>query len=180
MKRLRKYLIKDLLPNPERYNAVDRTYIEQTNILFTEGIKFILCHEVAHAKKHLDNLPDQDCPSCFQEMEYDADNEAIDNILHGANGNEFILELGVVIGILSMIFFRSTTSGTKHPNVEDRLTNALNRMKANEDSIVWAFACIGLELWDEQFDLKFDWKAKGTITFRDLYFSIVEQIKSKC
>ncbi|WP_142683552.1 phage exclusion protein Lit family protein [Chitinophaga polysaccharea] len=170
---------KDLLPNPERYNAADRNYIEQTNILFTEGIKFILCHEVAHAKKHLDNLPDEDCPSCFQEMEYDADNEAIDNILQGANGNKFILELGVVIGILSMIFFRSTTNGTKHPNIEDRLTNALNRMKVNEDSIAWAFACIGLELWDEQFDLKFDWKAKGTITFKDLYFSVIGQIKSK-
>jgi len=170
---------KDELPNPERYPAAERDYIEQSNIFFTEGMKFILCHELAHAKKHLDELPDDSCISCFQEMEYDADNEAIDNILLGAGQErKFIAEVGIVLGILSMIFFRSTTTGTKHPNVEDRVTNALQRMGAVEDSIAWAFACVGLELWDEQFDLKFDWKAKGTITFRDLYFNIIEQIKS--
>lgn len=181
-----KYLIrhfdkwdKNELPNPERYAATDRDYIEQSNIFYTEGMKFILCHELAHAKKHLDNLPEESCVTCFQEMEYDADNEAIDNILLGAGQDrKFIAEIGIVLGILSMIFFRSTTTGIKHPNVEDRLTNALHRMKAGEDSIAWAFACIGLELWDEQFDLKFDWKAKSQMTFQGLYFDIIEQIKA--
>lgn len=171
---------KDELPNPERYSAANRDYIEQSNIFFTEGMKFILCHELAHAKKHLDSLPDGSCISCFQEMEYEADNEAIDNILLGAGKEgKFIAEIGIIFGILSMIFFRSTTTGIKHPNVEDRLTNALIRMNAGEDSIAWAFACVGLELWDEQFDLKFDWAAKGKITFKALYFSIIDQMKSK-
>jgi len=182
-----KYLIryfdrwnKDELPNPEIYPATERDYIEQTNIFYSEGMKFILCHELAHAKKHLDNLPDESCQSCFQEMEYEADNEAIDNILLGSGGErKFIAEVGVVMGILSMIFFRSTTTGKKHPNVEDRLTNALERMQAPEDSVAWAFACVGLELWDEQFELNFDWKNKGNITYKELYFEIVNQLKAK-
>ena len=74
--------------------------------------------------------------------------------------SKFIAEVGIVMGILSMIFFRSNTTGKKHPNVEDRLTNALERMHASEDSFAWAFACVGLELWDEQFELHLDWKSK--------------------
>jgi hypothetical protein len=171
---------KDSLPNPERYPASERNYIEQTNVFFTEGIKFILCHELAHAKKHLDNLPDESCESCFTAMEYEADNEAIDTILKGATRhNKFVLEIGIILGILSMLFFRSTTAGTKHPNVEDRITNALERMGAEPDSQAWAFACVGLELWDEQFEQFFDWTAKGTKSYKELYFIIVEQIKSR-
>jgi Peptidase U49 len=171
---------KDTMPNPEKYPAAERDYIEQTNVFFTESIKFILCHELAHAKKHLDNLPDEACESCFSEMEYDADNDAIDTILKGATkNNRFVLEIGVVLGILSMLFFRSITSGQKHPNVEDRVTKALEKMDAASDSMAWAFACIGLELWDEQFEHFFDWKGKSADNYKDLYFSIVEQIKSK-
>ena len=83
-----KFLIKnfdkwdlDDLPNPEKYPVSNRDYIEQSNMFYTEGMKFILCHEIVHAKKHLDNLPAESCPTCFQEMEFEADNEAIDNIL---------------------------------------------------------------------------------------------------
>lgn len=182
-----KYLIKyfapwdkENSPNPEKYSAEERIYIEQTNLFYTESMKFILCHELAHAKKHLDNLPDQDCANCFQDMEFEADNEAIDNMLKGANyDNNFLIEIGITLGLLSMIFFRSTTTGVKHPNVEDRLTNALYRMAASDDSIAWAFACIGLELWDEQFELFLNWKQKGKITYKELYFDIVKQIKEK-
>lgn len=171
---------KDDLPNPEKYPAADRDYIEQTNIFFSEGMKFILCHELVHAKKHLGKLPEESCQECFQDMEFDADNEAIDNILLGAGEHgKFIAEVGITLGILSMIFFRSTTTGKKHPNVEDRLTNALQRMQASEDSFAWAFACVGLELWDEQFELNFDWNSKGKITYKELYFEIVTQLKAK-
>jgi hypothetical protein len=171
---------KDALPNPEKYAASERDYIEQTNVFFTESIKFILCHELAHAKKHLDNLPDEACESCFLEMEAEADNYAIDTILKGATKqNRFVLEIGIVLGILSMLFFRSVTSGKKHPNVEDRITNALERMGAVPDSAAWAFACVGLELWDEQFEHYFDWTQKDRISYKELYYKIVEQIKEK-
>lgn len=170
---------KDLLPNPERYQAEERNYVEQSSMFFTESIKFILCHEFAHAKKHMDNLPDESCNSCFQEIENEADNIAIDNIMQGDILREkIIVEVGIVLGILSMIFFRSTTTGIKHPNVEDRLTNALIRMGALPNSDVWAIACIGLELWDKQFNLSLDWTQSGQ-NYKDLYYSIIEQIKSR-
>lgn len=171
---------KDELPNPERYDAKERDYIEQTSVFFTESMKFILCHELAHAKKHLDNLPDEQCQSCFLQMEYEADNEGIDTILKGATkDNKFVLEIGIVLGILSMLFFRSATGGEKHPNVEDRITNALERMQVEPDSMSWAFACVGLELWDGQFELYFDWKGKGQITYKELYYDIIRQIKER-
>ncbi|MDP1972461.1 MAG: phage exclusion protein Lit family protein, partial [Sediminibacterium sp.] len=170
---------KDELPNPEKYSATERDYIEQTNIFYTEGMKFILCHELAHAKKHLDNLPDEACQSCFQEIEIEADKEAIENIMLGSGQErKIIAEVGIVMGILSMIFFRSTTTGKKHPNVEDRLTIALEIMQTRDDSYAWAFACVGLELWDTQFELNFNWNNKGKVTYKELYYEIVNQIKA--
>lgn len=171
---------KDALPNPERYPAENRDYVEQTNLFFSYSIVFILCHEVKHAESHLDQLPDESCYECFHEMEYEADDAAIDVILQDAPADKiFLLEIGIVLGILSMLFFRSTTTGIKHPNVEDRLTNALERMKADSESVAWAFACVGIKLWDEQFNHGFDWNAMGKITFKELYYDVISQMKKR-
>lgn len=45
---------KTELPNPEKYMAEKRDYVEQTNILYTEGMKFIMLHEYVHAKNMLE------------------------------------------------------------------------------------------------------------------------------
>ncbi|WP_217607209.1 hypothetical protein [Chitinophaga sp. GbtcB8] len=171
---------KDEMPNPERYNASNRDYIEQTNVFFTEGMKFILCHEYIHAKKHLDNLPESSCDDCFKDMEVEADNEAIDLLLKGTSpSNRFVIDIGVVLGVVSMFFFSATTTGRKHPNAEERLTNALERLAISDDSHAWAFACVGLELWDEQFSLELNWKGKGSVSYKALYYDIMSQIKQK-
>lgn len=171
---------KDELPNPEKYLAENRDYIEQTNIFFTESMKFILCHEFVHAKKHLPDLPDPSCDSCYKDMEYEADNEAIDLLLWGTPPEKrFIVDIGIVLGLLSMFYFDAETSGKKHPNLEDRLTNAIERLQISEKSEVWAFACIGIELWDGQFDQRFNWSGKGNISYREMYHRIVGQIKER-
>jgi len=171
---------KEEMPNPEKYLAERRNYIEQTNIFFTESMKFILCHEFVHAKKHISNLPEAGCDSCYKDMEYEADNEAIDLILWGTPPDRrFIVDIGILFGLLSMFYFDDVTSGKKHPNLEDRLTNAIERLHLSERSEVWAFACVGLELWDNQFDQKFNWSEKGKISYREMYYNIVGQIKKK-
>ena len=64
---------KDEMPNPERLLAEKRTYIEQTNCFYTEAMKFILCHELTHLEKHVDNINEQTTASNYLAFEIEAD-----------------------------------------------------------------------------------------------------------
>jgi hypothetical protein len=86
-----KYLIVDFqvwdknsLPNPEVYQAEKRTYVEHTNMCYTEAVKFILCHEFTHLKFHIEKINDEISDTHFLEFEEEADNNAIDMMKKGA------------------------------------------------------------------------------------------------
>jgi hypothetical protein len=175
---------KNEMPNPELLLAEKRTYIEQTNCFYTEAVKFILCHEFTHLKLHIDQINCETTTSSYLEYEIEADNNAIDKIKAGisyqptplAQANRLAVETGVIIGVLSIFFFKATTDGLKHPNSEDRLTNALERLDLINNPDAWAIACVGLKFWDNQFGHNFEWNDKP-ISFRDQYYQIIEQIK---
>lgn len=178
---------KKNLPNPKMYLAEKRTYVESTNLFYTEAVKFILCHEFTHLKLHVDKI-DADTPdSSFLDFEFEADNSAIDMMVAGkmqgeselAFARNMAIDIGIIYGILAMFFFRATTTGERHPNVEDRLTNALERIKVGQNHYAYGFACVGLQLWDEQFGHNFNWEASALISKREQYFRIIEQIKER-
>jgi hypothetical protein len=172
-------------PNPEKYLAEDRNYIEQTNIYYTAAVKFIFCHEYSHLKfEHLKHIVDETEKSSFCEFEFEADNYAIDSIKKGyfepshfaAEGQILANEIGIILGILAMFYFQATTEGKKHPNSEDRLTNALERLELEEDHPAWGIACIGLKFWDAQFGKKIVWEI-GKKSYLEIYLEVVKQIK---
>ncbi|MFN8301943.1 MAG: phage exclusion protein Lit family protein [Saprospiraceae bacterium] len=171
---------KESLPNPERYpaDASDRIYIEQTMVYYTEAVKFILCHEFTHAQRHIDQFVEGGLvASHFLEFEEEADANAVTLMQMGMvkDFNQEVIEIGIIIAILSMFFFSKTTTGTKHPNHEDRLTATLERLQLKDTHSGWGIACIGLKLWDEQFNQNLDWPSD--LTYRELYYNIVSQIK---
>ena len=171
---------KENLPNPELFLAEKRTYPDQTNLFYTDAIKFILAHEYTHLKSHIDHIDDNTPESYYLEFEYEADNEAIKNSLKGATPMSIYAVCGgIVIGILSMLFFKATTTGEKHPNTEDRLTNALKQLPDVENELTWGMACIGLELWEEQFGLNFDRPANPATTKKELFYHYIDQIKKR-
>ncbi|MCK8495912.1 hypothetical protein M0L20_28860 [Spirosoma sp. RP8] len=177
---------KEHLPNPEVYQAEDRNYVEQTNIYYTEAVKFILCHEFVHVKHHLDFIDNETSDSIFLLYEQEADDNAIDMMKAGMPtpdsptnvGHKLAIELGVIFGILSMFFFKASSQASRHPCTEDRLTNALERLELNKDHVAWGIACVGLRMWDDQFGLHFNWTDEP-LSYRDQYFDIVSQIKSR-
>jgi len=176
---------KTNLPNPETYLSEMRTYVERTSLFYTEAVKFILCHEFTHLKLHVEKMNAETSPSSFLDFEYEADNNVIDMMVRGklqgpsalAFARNMAIDIGIVYGILAMFFFKATTTGTKHPNSEDRLTNALQRSQVDDEHYAWGFACVGLQLWDEQFGHNFQWGPDG-ISKKEQYFRIVEQIKA--
>lgn len=175
---------KDELPNPEIYYAEDRNYVEQTNIFYYEALKFILFHEYTHLIKHIDKIDPYTANSFYFEYEKEADEKAIESIKKGsinapyfvAMGQKLATEIGVVMGILSMFFFKASTTGKKHPNAEDRLTLALESLNPKGDS-VWGIACVGLQLWDKQFNLNFNWQTEN-MSAKEQYYDIIKQIKA--
>lgn len=173
---------KDQLPNPEKYSLEGnrRNYIEQTTTVYTEAIKFILCHEFTHAKNHIDKLDDPNLEaSHFLDFEKEADDYAIDLMKKGMipGLNQEASEMGIVIALLLIFFFRHYTISKKHPNSEDRLTTALEKLNLPDSHVAWGMACIGLKLWDEQFNLNFDWSKE--LPYKELYYKIVQQIKDQ-
>jgi hypothetical protein len=177
---------KDNLPNPEVYLAEKRDYVEQTNVYYTEAVKFILCHEFTHIKYHLEQLDKATTDSHFLQFEIEADNNAIDMMKKGISKIETLLtvahrlaiENGIIFGILSMFFFSASTVAKKHPHTEDRLTNALERLDLIDNPFAWGIACTGLQLWEQQFNLNFEW-SKEPITFKEQYYLIIKQIKER-
>lgn len=176
---------KDDLPNPEKYLAENRNNVEQTNLFYTEAVKFILCHEFTHLKLHSDKITSNTAVSHYLEFEKEADENALKEIKKGINYvnspiyevHRFAVEGGVVIAILSTLFFSAVTEGTKHPNIEDRLTFALEFLELDADHFAWEIACVGIKLWEEQFDLNFNWgetQAYG----KKQYYEIIKQIKT--
>lgn len=181
-----KYLIvhfmpwdKHTLPNPEVYPAENRTYVTQTNMLYTEAMKFILCHEFTHIKLHVDQINETTQDSHYLNFEIEADNNAIELMKKGINSiNQLAVENGIILAILSMFFFNAKTTGVKHPNFEDRLTNALERLDLNGNVHAWGIACMGLQMWDNMFGLNFKW-TEEPISYQEEYYKIVAQIKEQ-
>ncbi len=171
---------KSTLPNPEEYYAEKRDYPEQTNMYFTEALKFILCHEFIHITEHIDiflegELKDEE----ILQMELDADEKAIEIINKGMEpGREFIYECGIIVGILVLFFLSDTTKQHRHPDLEDRLINAFTKLNLGAHHPAWGFACIAFKLWEQQFDFQFVWDEPSN-SDKDLFYKIVEQIKAR-
>ena len=170
---------KDNLPNPERYKAKDRDFIEQTNCFFTEAMKLILCHEYTHAIKHVDEVNKGTYElSHYVDFEREADFNSIDLMKKGISPNkinELAVQIGIILGILSMFYFSAKTNSKKHPNKEERLVNALEQLDLNDDSPCWGISLIGLSMWIEQFKLPY----KLNIELKDkcAFYELIEQIK---
>lgn len=188
-----KYIIRDFktwdkktLPNPEIYLAEKRNYVEMTNLFYTDAVKFILCHEFIHLKLHIEKIEKVMPDSNYLAFEIDADNNAIDIIKNGIPSlntplviaRKLAMENGIIMGILSMFFFSAETAGKRHPNNEDRLTNALEKLNLHDNHEAWGTACIGLQLWDEQFGLGLKWDVHRN-SYKELFYKIIQQIKQR-
>jgi hypothetical protein len=168
----------DNMPNPERYLAENRDYIEQPNMFYAEAIKFILCHEYVHAIRHIDKIKSTNYEhSHYIEFEREADYEAIELMKRGMSAESSVhpVSIGVTLGILSMFFFKATTKALRHPNTEDRLVQALVQLDLDDDSPCWGLALVGLKLWSEQFGLSLHWNP--LVPDKEAFYEVIGQIK---
>ena len=97
--------------------------------------------------------------------------------LEGRNGeNNLSVELGILIGLSSILFFSNKTyGGPHHPDTDKRITRYLEKLKPSNDHSIWGIAALCLRLWDTQFNLNFNWPLQVN-DFKELYYSVLQQI----
>lgn len=171
---------KDNLPNPEFFDeqTEEGGYILRTNDLYVEVLNFILYHETAHAEfEHIKQKNEKELKNQEQKnLEIEADTRAIELIL--SNGrNKNISELAITIGLASMLFFRkSLDGGSKHPNIDTRLENAIRLFSPKEDSSIWTMLALFLKIWDKQFALGLA-EQPAYDTYKELYYDLLSQMQ---
>ncbi len=131
---------------PEDESAI----VHQANALFCYGMCFILYHEVGHLLLwHLNSAPSI-------QQEKDADDFAIEKSLAYQFDIPQKLETaknGMVLALISLCLLDSLAGRDDviHPNTEDRLLNALNKMQLADESITWMIAAYGILIWFNEF-----------------------------
>ena len=140
-----------ILPNPEKYNDDDKNYVEKANGLFVSALLFILTHEYSHhLLGHLDKHSTND-ESKKDEIVAD---EYSFSIISKSFGSEkgFSLKYGIILGLISLIFFDDTMyGGDKHPDPDHRLINILSKMSLDEKDNLWGVASLSILLWIEYY-----------------------------
>lgn len=168
------------LPNPEYFDedTPEGWYISRTNDLFVETLNFVLCHEIAHAElEHIRKIKEENLSNEERKnLEFEADTRAIELILLNCR-NKNASSLSIAIGLASLIFFKNNLNGgNKHPNLDQRLENAIHIINPEEDSSVWTMLSLFLKVWDKQFNLGLR-QAASYDTYKELYYDLIKQVK---
>jgi Peptidase U49 len=135
------------LPNPESYTENDKSYIEQANGIFTTAMSFIILHEFGH--QYYSHLDFHSLGEEAKLEEYVADNYAIEKISSNFSTNmKDTYKYGVVFGLCSLIILdNSLDGGDTHPDLDERLTSALNKLNLEDTHELWGMASFVIRLW---------------------------------
>ncbi len=188
------------LPNPENpNNEEEKWWIEKVNGIFLDSVTYILFHEYAHlTNNHIDFIYrvremqyyelSENEKATFKEIENEADIFAVETIIKNYDSEKYKLHKGIAIVIanISLLFLLRTPKEIKqpkHPDVDIRIFNALNRIGIDEKKstdYLWYFACISCKIF---FDIhKIPVVLKQSETVQDLFYQYLEvfdNIKSK-
>jgi len=156
------------LPNPEVLESSQSEIIGKINSIYICAVKFILLHEIGHAHySHHTYTPSTSDQSKDEELL--VDKYAIEKLL---NENDDIVRktntLGILIGLLSLVFFGINFSGGRtHPNWDSRLFAALNLIDIHEEDPNWLVLSLSLIFWTKKYNIPI--KHKSFIVFDFFY-----------
>jgi len=169
---------QEKLTNPELYSDNEAFWVEKANSLYLYAINFILCHEYAHVKLgHLDLLKRFNPPDTVRKRrEVEADNLAIELMFRdSADHSERTLTLGVLMGLLSILFLNRKTSMKTHPHTDERIHRYLMHLDLTDEDPIWAVTCIAYKLWDTQFGHALIFTENIT-NYKEMYDHLKQQV----
>jgi hypothetical protein len=164
------------LPNPEKYNNTDQYYIERTNGIYSAAMTFILLHEFGHQfYGHLDYSPTNDES---KKDEYLADDFAIDKISYNFNSTKgTTFKFGIIATLCSFIFLdNSLSGGDSHPDIDARLTNAMEKLELDELDNMWGFASLAFRIWANHYKIELDLPLEVD-NYKQLYYLTITEVR---
>lgn len=165
------------LPNPEKYNEYDKFYIEKTNAIYAAAMTFILLHEYAHQYLgHLEYEPTSAEESKMEE--YKADDYAIDKISYNFTSQRgATFKFGIIAGISSLILLgRSLSGGNTHPDIDDRLKKAIEKMSLNELDNLWGVASLAFRFWAIKYNIDYIEYPQSIDSYKELFTITLNKI----
>jgi hypothetical protein len=175
---LRKYQREEFfaLPNPEKYIETDQYYIERTNGIYTAAMTFILLHEFGHQfYKHLDYTPTS---AESKKEEFIADEFAIDKIAYNFKSEKGTsYKFGIIAALCSFMFIDDSLSGgDSHPDIDDRLTVAMEKLDLGEFDDMWCVASLACRLWASHYEIVLD-LPEEVDNYRQFYYLTMEEMR---
>jgi len=167
------------LPNPEIYSKEYEDLIPRINAMYIEAMKFVLAHEFAHVElEHSSRInPGIDENVFNKQIEKEADERAIELILKGMDeSNSMTIKVGILAGLCSLLFFKSTTKELQYPDVDNRIHALIIAIDPDDIDPMWGFAALAYRLWDKHFQKNLIWE-EGLDSPKELYFSIKRQVE---
>lgn len=168
-----------LLPNPEYYHPKYVELIPKVNALYLVAMKFVLAHEFAHIElEHNSRIdPSIDPEILNKKIEKEADDRAIDLLMKGANkDNITTIKMGALIGLCSLLFFKSTTEERAYPDMDERIDAIIKVVNPEPQDAMWGIATLAYKLWDVLYNKGLNWQP-GLKSPMELYQSIKSQIQ---
>jgi hypothetical protein len=167
------------LPNPELVDPKYAELIPKVNSLFLTALKFVLAHEFAHIElRHSERTAElENQKELSIKFEKEADGRAIELVLAGNDDiNRVTTNIGTLIGLCSLLFFKSTTMGEEHPDTDERIDAIINIINPDMQDAMWGLATLAYRLWANQYLVTLDWK-EGLESPKELYHYIKNQVK---
>jgi hypothetical protein len=170
------------VPNPQKYDAGDREYIEKANGIFCIGTAFVLLHEIAHVHLgHTDLLKKRTHLSTHDKVTHEiaADKWAIEKIKEGL-GNQMDTTkcCGVVAGLVALLLMSPSLLGGEHPDRDDRLRDGLKALDLPETSNIWSIALVGIRIWEQTYEQPIVWPTVKTSP-KDYFLRVVAELGTK-
>ncbi len=170
---------KELFPNPEYYDERYEDLIPKINGVYLAAMCFILAHEFAHLElEHSKtDIPGMDNNELGIIIEKEADLRALNLVInHKTTINSTGENMGVLVGLCSLLFFKSTTEEKAYPDVDDRIDAVFNFVNPDPMDSMWTIATLAYRLWDNLYGINLEW-TEGLDTPKSLYYSIKKQVE---
>jgi hypothetical protein len=87
-------------------------------------------------------------------------------------------EIGILMGLSSMLFFKQKSETTTHPATDDRMHKLIVQTNASSPDPHWGIAVLAFKLWDNQFMKKFNWPS-NVHDLKELYDLIRKEIEKE-
>jgi hypothetical protein len=100
-------------------------------------------------------------------------------VLDGVNPSNIVTKrMGILMGLCSLLFFKSTTTSAGYPDMDDRIDAILEKINPDPQDGMWGIATLTYKLWDRLHNIGLEWK-EGLASPKELYYDIKRQVKQR-